>query len=90
VEDARAPLTDRAPRGCVADPPKKGLGAEGVATLVALPLRRVALVSCDVDAGARDAAALVAAGFVVAAVVPFDLFPGSAEVEVLTLLRRDG
>ncbi|HEY1100936.1 MAG TPA: hypothetical protein VGF99_18500, partial [Myxococcota bacterium] len=52
-------------------------------------LRRLAVVSCDVDAGARDVKALVAGGFVVDAVVPVDLFPGSAEVEVLTLLRRD-
>ena len=54
----------------------------------ATTLKRVALVSCDVDTGAHDAKTLVDAGFVVDAIIPVDLFRGSAEVEVLTLLSR--
>ena len=88
VEDALPVLAERAPRAAVADPPKKGLGDDVARALAGLPLQRVALVSCDVDAGARDARAFVDRGFVIDAVVPVDLFPGSAEVEVLTLLRR--
>jgi 23S rRNA (uracil1939-C5)-methyltransferase len=88
VEDAIALLAERAPHAAIVDPPKKGLGDDVALALAGLPLQRLALVSCDVDAGARDTRALVDAGFVVDAVVPVDLFPGSAEVEVLTLLRR--
>ncbi len=74
--------------GAVVDPPKKGLGPVA-ARLAAHPsLRRVAVVSCDVDAGARDVRAFVDAGFVVDAFIPVDLFAGSAEVELLSLLRR--
>jgi tRNA/tmRNA/rRNA uracil-C5-methylase (TrmA/RlmC/RlmD family) len=74
--------------GAVVDPPKKGLGP--VASWLARlhTLRRVAVVSCDVDAGARDVDAFVRAGFVVDACIPVDLFVDSAEVEMLTLLRR--
>jgi 23S rRNA (uracil1939-C5)-methyltransferase len=89
VEEAGQELASFAPVGIVADPPRKGLGVPLVQALVGLPARRVALVSCDVDAGARDVQAFVHAGFRVAAVIPVDLFPGSAEVEVLTLLLRD-
>lgn len=71
----------------VADPPKKGLGAdaEGLAVLAA---RRFALVSCDPDAMARDVRVLLDAGYRVSRVVPVDLFAGTPEVEVVTLLER--
>lgn len=75
------------PRGIVVDPPRQGLGADAKA-IASFGADRIALVSCDVDNGAKDAAALVGAGYRVEAVIPVDLFPGSAEVEVLTLLRR--
>jgi tRNA/tmRNA/rRNA uracil-C5-methylase (TrmA/RlmC/RlmD family) len=88
VEDALPALVERAPRGAVLDPPKKGAGPAVVAAIAQLPIARLALVSCDVDAGARDVRGFVDRGFVVDAVVPVDLFPGSAEVEVMTLLRR--
>jgi 23S rRNA (uracil1939-C5)-methyltransferase len=89
VEDALVDVQRLAPVAGVVDPPRKGLGPAVAAALIELPsLRRVAVVSCDVDAGAADVAALVRGGFVVERVVPVDLFPGSAEVEVLTLLRR--
>jgi tRNA/tmRNA/rRNA uracil-C5-methylase (TrmA/RlmC/RlmD family) len=89
VEDALVDVAQHAPVAGVADPPRKGLGQAVAAALLAMSsLRRLAVVSCDVDAGAADVAALVRGGFVVDSVVPVDLFPGSAEVEVLTLLRR--
>ncbi len=83
----RARLSGRTFAGVVVDPPQKGLGADASA-VAALGALRVAVVSCDVDRGAVDVKAFVDAGYVVDAVVPVDLFPGSAEVEVLTLLRR--
>ncbi len=74
------------PRGLVVDPPKQGL-KEDAAALAGLGAARVAVVSCDVDNGAKDVKAFVDKGYVVVEVVPVDLFPGSAEVEVLTLLK---
>ncbi len=88
VEEVIGALRARGqPAGLVVDPPKKGLG-DVAAAIAGLGAARIALVSCDVDAGARDARALVDGGYVIERVVPFDLFPGSTEVEVLTLLRR--
>ncbi|MDP2344147.1 MAG: hypothetical protein Q8O67_24530 [Deltaproteobacteria bacterium] len=72
-------------RGVIVDPPKKGLGSAAV-DVAGLGAARIALVSCDVDAGARDARVFVEGGYRIERVVPVDLFPGSSEVEVLTLL----
>lgn len=77
------------PAGIVADPPRKGLG-EAAAGVAALGATRFALVSCDPDAMAADAAALVAAGYAIERIVPYDLFSGTPEVEALTLLRHRG
>jgi 23S rRNA (uracil1939-C5)-methyltransferase len=71
----------------IADPPKKGLGDDGAA-LAALAAVRFALVSCDPDAMARDLALLMDAGYRPLRVLPIDLFAGTPEVEVLTLLER--
>ena len=60
---------------------------DDAAALAGLGAARVAVVSCDVDNGAKDVKAFVDKGYVVVEVVPVDLFPGSAEVEVLTLLK---
>jgi 23S rRNA (uracil1939-C5)-methyltransferase len=88
VEDVLPDAVREAPVAAVVDPPRKGLGPVA-SRLAAVPsLRRIALVSCDVDAGLRDARALRDGGFTVMAIVPVDLFRGSAEVEVLTLLAR--
>jgi 23S rRNA (uracil1939-C5)-methyltransferase len=88
VEDVLAEATREAPVAAVVDPPRKGLGPVAPRLAAVSSLRRLALVSCDVDAGLRDARALTDGGFVIEAIVPVDLFRGSAEVEVLTLLRR--
>ena len=88
VEDVLDEALSQGPRAAVVDPPRKGLGPVARRLGTATTLKRVALVSCDVDAGANDAKALVDTGFTVDAVIPVDLFRGSAEVEVLTLLSR--
>lgn len=90
VESALPQLQGYAQRGLsglVADPPKKGLGDVAPA-LAALGARRVALVACDPDAGARDARVFVDAGYGVVAVEAFDLFAGTIEVETMLLLER--
>jgi tRNA/tmRNA/rRNA uracil-C5-methylase (TrmA/RlmC/RlmD family) len=88
VEDALPLLATKQPlAGLVLDPPRKGVG-DLVGAFSALGAPRIALASCDPDAMARDLKALVAEGYRVVRIVPVDLFAGTTEVEVLTLLER--
>lgn len=58
-------------RGLILDPPKKGLMAEAEA-LAKLNAERVALISCDPDAMARDLKVFVNQGYQVSKVIPMD------------------
>jgi 23S rRNA (uracil1939-C5)-methyltransferase len=68
----------------VADPPRIGLGRAGLRAVAATQADRVALVSCDLDALARDTKGLVGAGYEMAGASLVDLFPHTSHVEVVT------
>jgi 23S rRNA (uracil1939-C5)-methyltransferase len=72
----------------VADPSRAGLGKRGVAAVVGAGARRVILVSCDAASLGRDAGLLRAAGYDLTSVIPVDLFPHTAHVEVVTIFDR--
>ena len=74
----------------VADPARGGLGAAGTAAVAATGADRVALVSCDPAALARDARLLADAGYEVLGVEVIDLFPHTHHIEAVTTLRRVG
>jgi tRNA/tmRNA/rRNA uracil-C5-methylase (TrmA/RlmC/RlmD family) len=71
------------PAVVVLDPPRAGAGPEVVAGLITAGPERVVYVSCEPSTLARDAAQLEAGGYRMAAVQAFDLFPGTAHVEVV-------
>ncbi len=72
----------------VADPPRAGLGARGVARAAATHAARVALVSCDPAALGRDAGLLQDAGYDLRSVQLVDLFPHTSHVEVVSRFDR--
>ena len=72
----------------IADPPRKGLEERLLAALSARPPRRVALVSCNLAAGLREARRLRAAGLTLAALTPYALFPHTEHVETVALFER--
>ncbi|HEX5631081.1 MAG TPA: class I SAM-dependent RNA methyltransferase [Acidimicrobiia bacterium] len=67
----------------VVDPPRTGLGADGVATVIRGRPRAIAYVSCDPASLARDTALLVAAGYRLEWVTPVDLFPQTFHIEAV-------
>jgi 23S rRNA (uracil1939-C5)-methyltransferase len=69
------------------DPPRAG-AREAIAAIVATGAREVVYVSCDPATLARDAQALVAAGFAARRAVPLDLMPDTPHVEVVLRLER--
>jgi 23S rRNA (uracil1939-C5)-methyltransferase len=72
----------------IVDPPRTGMSREALTGTLALGAERVVYVSCDVATLARDARQLVDAGYALASVEAFDLFPDTAHVETLALFAR--
>ncbi len=72
----------------VADPARRGLGAPGVATVVATGAPVVVLVSCDLASLGRDSADLVEAGYRHVRSTVLDLFPHTSHAEVVTRFER--
>ncbi|MGW1059716.1 class I SAM-dependent RNA methyltransferase [Micromonospora rubida] len=70
----------------VLDPPRTGAGAQVVRNVVAASPRAVAYVSCDPAAFARDVRTFAEAGWRLAELRGFDLFPMTQHVEVVGLL----
>jgi 23S rRNA (uracil1939-C5)-methyltransferase len=70
----------------IVDPPRTGMSRDAMAGVVARGARRVVYVSCDVATLARDVRRLVDAGYELAHVEAFDLFPSTAHVETLAVL----
>jgi 23S rRNA (uracil1939-C5)-methyltransferase len=87
--DVRGQLTTH-PDVVVVNPPRKGL-SDGARALVAeWAPPTVLYVSCGPDSLARDLIALATRGYVPDVVEPFDLMPGTPQVETVVRLRRRG
>ncbi|MGC4045772.1 MAG: hypothetical protein QM758_18435 [Armatimonas sp.] len=69
----------------VADPPRTGLGTLAPRLTFA---QNMALISCDLAVAVRDLKALQESGWKIGRVTPFDMFPQTAHIELLTLLSR--
>lgn len=87
VGEVRGQLGAR-PDVVVVNPPRKGLSDRARAFLAELAAPVVIYVSCGPDALGRDLVALAGHGYTPDAIEPFDLMPGTAQVETLVRLRR--
>jgi tRNA/tmRNA/rRNA uracil-C5-methylase (TrmA/RlmC/RlmD family) len=72
----------------VADPPRAGLGPDGVRAVRATRAPRLVLVSCDAGALGRDAGLLAGAGYRLVASTVVDAFPHTPHVEVVSRFDR--
>ena len=70
------------------DPPRSGLDHQTMDALLAQGTNRLAYVSCDPATLARDARRLSAAGYHLAQVTPFDLFPQTYHIESISLWEK--
>jgi 23S rRNA (uracil1939-C5)-methyltransferase len=80
---------DRALRAgtVVMDPPRTGLSGEALDGVIGLQAGRLVYVSCDVATLARDVRRLGDAGYAIARVDAFDLFPNTPHVETVVVLE---
>jgi tRNA/tmRNA/rRNA uracil-C5-methylase (TrmA/RlmC/RlmD family) len=72
----------------VLDPPRTGAGRKVVEGITALRPERIVYVACDPAALARDIALLGDAGYGLADLQAFDLFPMTHHVECVALLEK--
>jgi len=68
------------------DPPRAGAEPEAVRAIIALNPRHISYVSCDPATLARDLLALTSAGYRLASVSAFDMFPQTHHVETVVHL----
>lgn len=73
---------------CLVDPPRAGLALPALDALVKMAPRHLAYVSCDPATLARDAKRLLAAGYHLESIQPFDMFPQTYHVECVVLMSR--
>ena len=72
----------------VCDPPRKGCSEEFLDQLYTFGPQRIVYMSCDVATQARDVKGIVAAGYEITSVQPFDLFPQTRHIECLIVLEK--
>ena len=88
VEDVWAdPMDDWTIAIC--DPPRTGLGLEGVIGITQPRPRAIACVSCDPASFSRDVGHFADAGYHLEWATPVDLFPQSFHVETVGMLLED-
>ncbi len=86
--DARA-LPQHLPADLVAvDPPRAGLAPEVLHSLIQSQPERILYIACDPATWARDVGRLCRAGYRLQQVRPYDFYPFTHHVEILSLLTR--
>jgi tRNA/tmRNA/rRNA uracil-C5-methylase (TrmA/RlmC/RlmD family) len=71
------------------DPPRSGLAPEVLASLLQEKPRQILYIACDPATWARDLGRLVQGGYRLRFVRPYDFYPFTHHIEVLSLLSRE-
>ena len=82
------PALEIKPDLVLVDPPRAGLDPYALGGLIKAEPTHIIYISCDPATLARDLALLIAAGYSLECVTPFDLFPQTYHVETVILLSR--
>jgi 23S rRNA (uracil1939-C5)-methyltransferase len=83
-------LPPNSPVTVLADPPRTGLEGQVIPVLTDLHPHQIIYVSCDPATLARDVAALGEWGYTLQSLEIIDLFPQTAHVECVAVLKTDG
>ena len=76
------------PDTLIVDPPRTGMSKEAGEAIARAGAPRIVYVSCDAPTLARDARRLLDAGYRLASLAGFDLFPNTPHVESLAVFER--
>jgi 23S rRNA (uracil1939-C5)-methyltransferase len=89
TEDVMGTL-DIVPDAVILDPSRAGCDKRALDAIIKLAPKRIAYISCEPEALARDLAILVAGPFQVDMVQPVDLFPNTHHTECIVILSLRG
>lgn len=82
------PSLEMKPDVVLVDPPRAGIAIPALDALVSMQAPFLAYLSCDPATLARDAKRLQAAGYRLANVQPFDMFPQTYHIESISFFER--
>ncbi len=84
------PTLDLKPDLILVDPPRSGLETQTLDGLLALQPSQLVYISCDPATLGRDARRLVAGGYRLRQITPFDLFPQTYHIESISFWEWPG
>jgi len=70
------------------DPPRLGLPKAVLQGIIRIKAQEIVFVSCDPPTFARDAKALIEAGYILSEIDLVDLFPATCHAEIVSVFRR--
>jgi 23S rRNA (uracil1939-C5)-methyltransferase len=73
----------------IVDPPRAGIERAALDALIERKPTTIAYVSCDPSTLARDAKRLVADGYKLLEITPFDMFPHTYHIESISLFQKE-
>jgi 23S rRNA (uracil1939-C5)-methyltransferase len=76
------------PKVIVVDPPRSGLDRKALDAIMVMKPEMLAYVSCDPATLARDAGRILAGGYILEKVAPFDLFPQTYHIESISIFKH--
>ncbi|MCX8021726.1 MAG: 23S rRNA (uracil(1939)-C(5))-methyltransferase RlmD [Syntrophorhabdaceae bacterium] len=88
VEDFRGKIKGGNIDLLIVDPPRGGISKKGIELILSINPERLIYVSCNPATLARDLKVLTERNYKIVKVVPFDFFPHTPHMEVLTSLSR--
>jgi 23S rRNA (uracil1939-C5)-methyltransferase len=73
----------------VIDPPRAGMHPKAMHRLLDISPRRIVYISCNPATFARDAKELTAAGYTLHKIIPFDMFPHTMHIELVSRFEKN-
>ena len=74
----------------IIDPPRIGMHPKAMKKLLEISPRRLIYISCNPATFARDARELVEAGYSLRKLTPFDMFPHTMHIELVSRFEKNG
>ena len=72
----------------IIDPPRAGMHDKALKRLVEINANRLVYISCNPSTFARDANLLNKAGYELKRVIPFDMFPHTMHIELVSMFQK--